>query len=147
MSNEKQKQQRQRGRKSPRNHRTDQQPVQQHPPQELALPDLPLQSSWSLYFHKAFDNDWSKESYKHIYTVNTVRLFWRLINNLPKYNIIFWFFMRDDHPPIWEDKANEGCGWLYRFPKDSTPTPKLALTTMNRKPQPAKQHYQTDSFL
>jgi len=80
------------------------------------LPDLPLRSKWTLYYHKSFDNDWSRESYKEVYSVESVKMFWRLIHNLPKYNNYFWFFMRDDHPPMWEAPENEGTGWIYRVP-------------------------------
>lgn len=83
---------------------------------QIDLPDLPLHSKWTLYFHKSFDNDWSLESYTKIYTVDTVKSFWRLVNNLPKYHNYFWFFMRDNHPPMWEDPQNTGTGWIYRIP-------------------------------
>jgi len=83
------------------------------------LPDLPLQSSWTLYYHKPFEKDWSPESYTKIYTARTVKEFWRLFNNLPKYTYHFWFLMRDDHTPLWEDPINRGRGWVYRIPKPS----------------------------
>lgn len=81
------------------------------------LPDLPLNSKWSLYFHEAFNNDWGKDSYKLVYTISTVKEFWRLINNLPKFQIYFLFFMRESHSPIWESKENDGSGWIYKIPK------------------------------
>lgn len=88
-----------------------------NPPQ-----DLPLHSTWTLYWHKSFDNDWSPESYKKIISIDSIITFWRVFNNLPRYNNHFWFLMRGDHPPMWEDPVNRGQGFIYKVPlKDKVP--------------------------
>lgn len=105
------------------------------PPEKIIYPELPLNSTWSLYFHEGYTDDWSEESYKLIYTVSTVQDFWRLMNNLPKFENYFLFFMRDNHPPLWEKKENAGTGWVYKIPKKGKKT-LVYMTSMKKEKHP-----------
>lgn len=69
-----------------------------------------LHTNWNLYFHHIKDIDWSFESYKHLYSFDSVCNFWRLYNNFPQHSLGMFFLMRDGINPLWEDPHNMNGG-------------------------------------
>jgi hypothetical protein len=69
-------------------------------------------SKWNVSIHSVAKEDWSLESYEHIYSFNNFGRFLRLFNNfhlLDKINNDI-FIMRDGVTPIWEDLNNRYGG-------------------------------------
>jgi len=63
---------------------------------------------WSLYYHDTQDQTWTEESYKKVATFNDYNTLWSTVNliGVEKFNNGMWFFMRDPHPPLWENHMN-----------------------------------------
>ena len=80
-----------------------------------------LNSKWVLWYHHQKDN-WKLEGYKQIYTVETIKEFWSLFNNLHIIGGISklqYFFMRENITPLWEDEKNRNGGcWSIKITKD-----------------------------
>lgn len=74
-----------------------------------------LNSSWSVYIHDEQSrkiNDWSEQSYKHLYIIDNIGSFWRFMNNfhmMDKINNQI-FIMRNKIKPTWEDNNNKHGG-------------------------------------
>lgn len=74
-----------------------------------------LNSSWSVYIHDEQSrkiNDWSEQSYKHLYIIDNIGSFWRFMNNfhmMDKINNQI-FIMRNKIKPTWEDNNNKNGG-------------------------------------
>lgn len=84
-----------------------------------------LNSSWVVWYHNPIDNDWSLNSYKKIYELNTLEDFFRFQNswdgNLPSIEKSMFFLMKKKDQieyiyPLWEDKNNkEGGCWSFKI--------------------------------
>ena len=63
---------------------------------------------WSLYYHDTQDQSWTEESYKKVASFTDYTTLWAAINSIgaEKFNNGMWFFMRDPHPPLWENHMN-----------------------------------------
>ena len=63
---------------------------------------------WSLYYHDTQDQSWAEESYKKVSIFNDYKTLWGAISSIgtEKFNNGMWFFMRDPHPPLWENHMN-----------------------------------------
>ena len=72
---------------------------------------LKFSSSFTLYYHKLFDNDWSLESYKEICSFDNIAKFWILYNNHTCLNNGMYFLMKKNIKPIYEDKKNKKGGY------------------------------------
>tara|TARA_A100001015_G_scaffold18095_1_gene21001 strand:- start:8622 stop:9221 length:600 start_codon:yes stop_codon:yes gene_type:complete len=72
-----------------------------------------LDNNYTLWMHMLYDNDWSINSYKKIYTFNTIENAACLIENLSNEIIekTMIFLMKNDIKPIWEVEENKkgGC--------------------------------------
>ena len=72
-----------------------------------------LDNNYTLWMHMLYDNDWSINSYKKIYTFNTIEKAVCLIENLNSEIIekTMIFLMKNDIKPIWEVEENKrgGC--------------------------------------
>lgn len=72
-----------------------------------------LDNNYTLWMHMLYDNDWSINSYKKIYSFNTIEKAVCLIENLNSEIIekTMIFFMKNDIKPIWEVEENKkgGC--------------------------------------
>jgi hypothetical protein len=86
---------------------------------------IKLNDDWCLWAHLPHDADWSLNSYKLLYTFNTVEQTISLLNNLPEKCIknCMLFIMRKNINPIWEDEKNKDGGCFSfkinnRFIKD-----------------------------
>ena len=71
-----------------------------------------LDNSFTLWLHNIFDNDWSINGYKKIYTFNTLEDAIRLIENIDNELIekTMLFLMKNNIKPIWEDEKNYNGG-------------------------------------
>jgi len=74
--------------------------------------NYPLRCPFTFWYHKLFDNDWSDESYKKIYTFDNIPDFWGLINNMPSLKKGMFFMMKDDIIPQWENEENKNGGYV-----------------------------------
>ena len=77
-----------------------------------------LENNWVMWIHYIYDNDWSINSYKQIYSFDTLEDLIRL-NNFLNNNILsnlMIFFMKDNIKPIWEDNNNKyGGSFSYKI--------------------------------
>ena len=77
-----------------------------------------LDNNYTLWMHMLYDNDWSINSYKKIYTFNTIEKAACLLENLNSEIIekTMIFLMKNDIKPIWEVKENkEGGCFSYKI--------------------------------
>jgi hypothetical protein len=78
-----------------------------------------LSDKWTLWAHLPHDTDWSINSYKKIYTMQTVQETIAVTETLPDILVknCMLFIMRDGVKPIWEDPKNRdgGC-FSYKIP-------------------------------
>jgi len=78
-----------------------------------------LSDKWTLWAHLPHDTDWSINSYKNIYTIQTVQETIAVTETLPDILVknCMLFLMRDGVKPIWEDPKNRdgGC-FSYKIP-------------------------------
>lgn len=66
------------------------------------------ENTWTLWFHSVRDNNWTKDSYKKIYTISNLgdyEILKDIIKKLHLQNCML-FLMKDDILPIWEDPEN-----------------------------------------
>lgn len=85
--------------------------------------DYPLDQKWSLSFKgktlykkQQSEDDWLS-SYKHIFTLDTVKVFWRVINNIHLWSDLhvgsIYAFFKEDVSPSWEHPKNiHGCSYV-----------------------------------
>ena len=73
----------------------------------------PLSDKWSFFAHLPHDTDWSLNSYKKIYTVESVEETIGILETMPDILVknCMLFLMRDGISPVWEDPQNRhgGC--------------------------------------
>ena len=79
--------------------------------------DEEFENSWKIWFHNLRDV-WTIDGYKKIYTINTIRDYWKLYNNWDKLGTIsnkHFFIMKEEIQPIWEDESNKNGGcWSFK---------------------------------
>ena len=71
-----------------------------------------LSDKWSFFAHLPHDTDWSLNSYKQIYTVETVEETIGILETMPDILVknCMLFLMRQGVKPIWEDPKNRNGG-------------------------------------
>jgi len=71
-----------------------------------------LSDKWTLWAHLPHDTDWSINSYKVIYNIETVEGAIAIIETLPEVLVknCMLFIMRQGITPIWEDPRNRNGG-------------------------------------
>tara|TARA_B100001564_G_C20669611_1_gene685508 strand:- start:3335 stop:3856 length:522 start_codon:yes stop_codon:yes gene_type:complete len=75
---------------------------------------------WTLWYHKIFDNEWTINSYKKLYTFNNIAEFWQLYNNHIYLSNGMFFLMQNDILPIYEDENNINGGyWSLKVTNDN----------------------------
>ncbi len=74
--------------------------------------DHPLSDKWTLWAHLPHDTDWSLDSYKKIYTMETLEDAMGVTEYLPEKMIknCMLFVMRSHVKPQWEDESNRNGG-------------------------------------
>jgi translation initiation factor 4E len=88
--------------------------------------EILLNNSWSFYFHDPNDRDWTIDSYKLLFTINSVESFCYTFLHFKKYwEKGMFFIMRNTNDgrcikPIWEDVDNKegGCFSLKLYIND-----------------------------
>lgn len=81
-----------------------------------------LDDSYTLWLHNVFDNDWSINGYKKIYTFNTLEEGISLIENINSELVekTMLFLMKNTIKPIWEDEKNYNGGcFSYKINNNS----------------------------
>jgi hypothetical protein len=73
-----------------------------------SIPEHFLTGPWSLYYHDTQDQSWTEESYKKVASFKDYKTLWSTFAaiGVEKFNNGMWFFMRDPHPPLWENSMN-----------------------------------------
>lgn len=68
--------------------------------------------NWYIWTHLSESTNWSIDSYKHIYTIDSMKSFWEFIGNLDKLDIVKhqFYIMRENSGPTWEHPSNRGGG-------------------------------------
>ena len=77
-----------------------------------------LDNNYTLWMHMLYDNDWSVNSYKKIYSFNTIENAACLIENLNNEIIekTMIFLMKNNIKPIWEvEENNKGGCFSYKI--------------------------------
>jgi hypothetical protein len=71
-----------------------------------------LNNKWTLWAHLPHDTNWTADSYKEIYTMDTIESAITLVNTLPDKLIknCMLFIMREGIKPMWEDEKNRAGG-------------------------------------
>ncbi len=72
-----------------------------------------LPDNFSIRYHDPFDKDWSKESYKELYKVDTIQNFWKITKLIEdKVDMGMFFLFREHIFPLWDDELNKDGGAL-----------------------------------
>ena len=86
--------------------------------------DYTLEDTWALSFKgktlykkQQSEDDWLS-SYKHIFTINTVKTFWQVFNNIHPWTNLhvgsIYALFKDGISPSWEDPSNiKGCSYVF----------------------------------
>lgn len=78
-----------------------------------------LNDKWSMWIHEVNDKNWGMDSYKKVYTFNTIEDFWLFYKNINSYEKYQFFLMRDGIKPVWEDEKNiKGGAYSYIISKN-----------------------------
>ena len=74
--------------------------------------NLFLNTYWTVWKHDSDCNVWTEDSYKNIYTLNSIGSMWRFLNNFHLFDKVKYqfFVMRNKIKPIWEDNNNRHGG-------------------------------------
>lgn len=73
-------------------------------------------NSYTLYYHKTNDENWSLDSYKKIYTFDNIAQFWILYNNHTCLYNGMYFLMKNNIKPVYEDINNiHGGFWSIKI--------------------------------
>ncbi len=94
-------------------------PITQQPQISGSTP-LPGGTCWTLWYHSSEEKKWTPSTYKKIHSVSTWGEFWGLIDTLGEETLLggFFFMMRDQIPPLWENKGNiRGGSYTIRVPR------------------------------
>ena len=83
-----------------------------------------LFSNWTLYYHND-SNNWNQDSYNYIMNINSPSEFWKfynywcVINSASVFSGNYFFLMRDNILPVWENpnNINGGC-WSIKVLRD-----------------------------
>ncbi len=69
-------------------------------------------TKWYIWTHLSESTNWSPESYKHIFTIDSLKTFWEFIGNIDKLDIIKhqFYIMRESSHPTWEHNSNRQGG-------------------------------------
>jgi hypothetical protein len=84
--------------------------------------DDPLPTgTWTFYYHAAREKRWTADTFENIGTVKTLREAMQLFHELgTKLRQGMYFFMRDPHPPLWENAQNiRGGSYSIRASPDN----------------------------
>lgn len=71
-----------------------------------------LETQWYIWTHQSESTNWTTESYKHIFTIDSLKSFWEFFGNIDKLDIIKhqFYIMRKSSSPTWEHESNRHGG-------------------------------------
>jgi hypothetical protein len=75
--------------------------------------DINLLNNWTIWYHKQEEPNWDKNSYIRVAEIKTVLDFVKFKNSfiyLPQFLNGYYFFMKNNISPMWEDAANRDGG-------------------------------------
>lgn len=73
-----------------------------------------LNSPWKIYIHNLTEKDWSLDSYKFVYQIETISDFWTFFNQVKDFRKFNYYVMRGDIKPVYEDPENKN-GYSYSY--------------------------------
>lgn len=76
---------------------------------------------WYIWVHESSSSDWSAESYKKIFVIDTLKTFWQFFGNIDSLDLdkYQYYVMRQNSYPIWEHITNRNGGTCsIRITKD-----------------------------
>lgn len=82
-----------------------------------------LENPWYIWTHLSESSNWTQESYKNIFTIDSLKTFWEFFGNIDKLDIIKhqFYIMRNSSGPTWEHPSNRNGGICsIRVIKDRT---------------------------
>ena len=74
-------------------------------------PEHPTRT-WIIWAHDKKDTDFTSQSYKKAWTINSLEKFWIFFNNMKEFRTHQLYFMRDNIPPKFECPENQYGGCL-----------------------------------
>lgn len=77
------------------------------------LRDYELHHNW-IYYHHDDDDDWSLDSFKVVFELNTVYDLWDAFNQIKTVQNGKHFIVRDDVSPCWDNPENSHLWWIKR---------------------------------
>jgi len=81
-----------------------------------------LNNEWTMWAHLPHDTDWTTNSYKEVYNMNSVEEVIALSESLPEVLVVncMLFIMKKGIIPVWEDPNNRNGGcFSYKIPNKS----------------------------
>ena len=79
-----------------------------------------LNNKWTFWFHDPLDNNWKINSYKKIYTIDSIESYLKLYSflNTKLIENSMLFLMKENIEPLWEHQENiKGGCWSLKIPK------------------------------
>jgi hypothetical protein len=75
---------------------------------ELQPGNMILKYKWNLWVHNSRDRNWSIDSYKKIFSLETIENLFQMVKNFEKLGLRHqhFFIMKDGILPTWEDENN-----------------------------------------
>lgn len=70
-----------------------------------------LTNNWCLWLRKHDEKSWDINTYKNVYTLNSIEEYWALHNNIHRLQDMM-FLMKEDIKPVFEDKKNKNGGQI-----------------------------------
>lgn len=70
-----------------------------------------LTKEWSLWLRSHEEKSWDINTYKKVYTMNTIEEYWALHNNIRRVQDMM-FLMKEDIVPVFEDEKNKNGGQI-----------------------------------
>lgn len=84
-----------------------------------------LKNKWILWYHNPLDTQWTLDSYKVLYEIQSIQDFWKMYsfldNNIVENSMLF--LMKENVEPLWEHEKNitGGC-WSFKISKGNLKT-------------------------
>ncbi|ARF09024.1 translation initiation factor 4E [Catovirus CTV1] len=71
-----------------------------------------LFNNWNIWTHTSESNNWTPESYKNIFTIDSLKTFWEFFGNIDKLDLVKhqFYIMRESSGPTWEHPSNRSGG-------------------------------------
>lgn len=76
------------------------------------MDDIKFEHKYVLWCHDINNKNWDLSSYNEMYVIDDVASFWRVFNNISKfdYHNRHFYLMKEGITPMWEDSNNKNGG-------------------------------------